>query len=192
MEYELEKLPSIDAVLISHDHYDHLDYASIRYLKDQVKKFFVPLGVKAHLLRWGVKREQIVSMDWYDTFEFETLKFILAPSRYFSGDTGYFEAFKDVGEAHGPFDLAFMECGAYDKNWSQVHMFPEQAVQAAIDLKARHLFPIYNSKFNLSLHPWRDPLDKVLSESQRNNMPLVTSQIGRKFELNSDLPRDIW
>ena len=219
VEYAFEDLPKIDAVILSHDHYDHLDYHSIRYLNDHVEKFYVPLGVKAHLLKWGVSEDQIVALDWYDESELDDLKLTLAPARhfsgrkltdsaktlwggwiiqsptrtiYFSGDTGYFDEFKKIGEQYGPFDLALMECGAYNEQWSQVHMFPEETVQSAIDLKAKVLMPIHNSKFNLSLHPWQEPLERALAISEAKEMNLVTPGIGESFTLQSQLPEEQW
>lgn len=209
----VEKLPKIDAVLISHDHYDHLDYKTIRKLnKTSVKKFFVPLGVESHLIKWGVKKEKIISLDWNESSVFQDLTLTATPARhfsgrglgdggktlwaswvikssdkklYFSGDTGYFEGFKKIGEAHGPFDLAFMECGAYSKYWKQVHMHPKLSIKAALDLKAKIVLPIHNSKFNLALHAWDEPRKLIEAEAAKNKIPLVKTKIGESFNLKN-------
>jgi L-ascorbate metabolism protein UlaG (beta-lactamase superfamily) len=219
VEYKFEDLPKIDIVLISHDHYDHLDYETVRYLSDKVSYFYIPLGVKAHLLRWGVPVEKIQVFDWYDEKTFGGILFAMTPARHFSGrtltdnrktlwaswvihsgtkkiffggDSGYFSEFRDIGEKYGPFDIAFTDCGAYNKNWSQVHMFPEESIQAAKDLQAAAIMPIHNSKFNLSLHDWDDPLNRIVEAGKKGVVPIVTPIIGSSFTLNSELPRNHW
>lgn len=219
IEYTLEDLPPIDVVVISHDHYDHLDYDTVIGLKDAVGLFLVPLGVKAHLLRWGVAADRVLALAWYEERMVDDLRFVFMPTRhfsgrsitdrmstlwgawiikngdrsiYFGGDSGYFDGFGKAGDQFGPFDVAFIECGAYNERWSQVHLFPEQTVQASIDLKASVLMPIHNSKFILSTHPWFEPLDRVLAESIRKNVVLATPKIGENFSLNPHIPQSRW
>jgi len=219
IEYCAQDLPKIDAVLISHDHYDHLDYHTIKKLKNKVNYFYVPLGVKAHLLKWGVDESKIIALDWYQENQLDEIKLTLAPARhfsgrtlsdrnqtlwggwiiqsteksiYFSGDTGYTAWFKKTGERYGPFDLALMECGAYNKRWATVHMMPEESIQAAMDLRAKAYLPIHNSKFNLSFHPWQEPLERALSSIESRGMNLITPVIGRPFKLNGNLPQKRW
>jgi L-ascorbate metabolism protein UlaG (beta-lactamase superfamily) len=214
----IDDLPTVDAVIISHDHYDHLDYQAIKDLSERVDRFFVPLGVKAHLQRWGVNGERISELDWYESEFYRGVKLTLAPARhfsgrrfsnrnetlwgswvidsktlkaYFSGDGGYSETFKIIGEKYGPFDIAFMENGAYNLNWANIHMMPEQTVQASIDLNARVLFPIHWSKFDLSVHPWDEPAIRITAEAKRRDVTVATPLIGEVFDLEH-LPQAHW
>ena len=216
--YDIDNLPKVDVVLISHDHYDHLDMETIKKLKD--KKFFVPLGVKEHLVHWGVDESNITELDWYAEKEYsEGATIALTPTRhfsgrglldrnstlwgawvlqlggkklYFGGDSGYFEEFKKVGEKYGPFDLAFLDTGQYDVSWQLVHMLPEEGVQAALDLQAKAMLPIHNSKYILSKHAWYEPLERVTAAAQKNNVNVTTPRIGKTFLLDDDLPTTKW
>ena len=214
----IDDLPKVDVVIISHDHYDHLDSKAIKDLSNQVDQFFVPLGVGAHLERWGVNKNRITEYDWYDSKDYKNIKFTFAPSlhfsgrgvtngnstlwgswmiksktlsAYFSGDGGYSETFKKLGNEYGPFDIAFIENGAYNVDWSNVHMFPDEAVQASIDLKAQVLFPIHWSKFDLSVHPWDEPIIRITKEAAKKNVNIATPMIGEVFEL-SNIPKKSW
>ncbi len=202
----VEQLPKIDAVLISHDHYDHLDYKTIKELITKVKKFYVPLGVRAHLEKWGVPAENITDLDWWDEVRFDAdLTFALTPARhfsgrgitnryatlwggwailgktkkvYFSGDSGYFPGFKKIGEKYGPFDLAFVECGQYNEDWKVIHMMPEESAVAATDVNAKVVVPIHWGKFKLSLHTWTDPIERFLKASEEKNYKVQTPTPG--------------
>lgn len=216
--YQVEDLPKINVVLISHDHFDHLDMETVRKLQDA--KFYVPLGVGAHLRKWGIAQENIKELDWNDQESYsDNLELVFTPARhfggrnplrkdktlwgswvikledknlYFGGDSGYFEEFKKIGKEHGPFDLAMLDVGQYDKSWQPVHFLPEEAVQAAIDLRAKALLPIHNMKYVLAYHSWHEPLDRVLAESEKREVALATPMIGKTFSLNPEIPQDRW
>ena len=214
----IDDLPTVDAVIISHDHYDHLDYRAIRVLSKRVDRFFVPLGVKAHLERWGVASEHISELDWYESVVYRGIRLTLAPARhfsgrgiwdrdstlwgswiissnllnvYFSGDGGYSDAFKTIGQNFGPFDFAFIDSGAYDADWSQIHLMPEETVQASIDLDAKVLIPIGWSKFDLALHPWDEPAIRLTKEAEKRDVTVATPIIGEVFDA-VDFPSIRW
>ncbi len=208
----------IDIVLISHDHYDHLDYQAIVDLKDRVARFYVPLGVKAHLQRWGVADDKIIEMDWHETATQDGLHITLLPARhfsgrgltnrnstlwgawavksadfsvYFNGDSGYGKHFAQIGAQYGPFDIAFMENGAYNQAWPQIHMFPEQSAQALSDIHAKVGVPIHWAKFDLSFHTWKDPINRFTQAAQGKPYQVATPKIGEVFGMD-DLPKDRW
>ena len=185
--YGIEDLPQVDYVFISHDHYDHLDMGTIQSLAGA--EFFVPLGVKSHLTTWDIPSESVIEFDWYDEYNVSSELFIaLTPSQhfsgrglsgdntlwgswvlefnghkiFFSGDSGYSDEYAKIGEKYGPFDIAIIEAGQYNEAWSSIHMFPEQSVQASIDLEASTILPIHNTKYVLSLHLWRERTYLVL------------------------------
>ena len=215
----VEDLPNIDAVILSHDHYDHLDYSTIKELKDKVDRFYLPLGVGAHFEHWGVPAENITELNWWDEVEFKSLKLAFTPTRhfsgrglgdrfhtlwgswvilsekrrlYFSGDSGYFPGFKEIGEKYGPFDLTFMECGAYNDGWSEIHMFPEETAQAHLDVKGRLLMPIHWGKFDLSLHPWKESVQRLSAKAEEENINLFTPEIGQMVSLSDSSDLDQW
>ncbi|MFZ1807412.1 MAG: MBL fold metallo-hydrolase [Cyclobacteriaceae bacterium] len=217
---DIEKLPKIDAVIFSHDHYDHLDYGSILKLKDKVGQFYTPLGLGAHLEAWGVPLENIHELNWWDEIQFEDLTFKCAPARhfsgrglgdrfstlwaswviqgtnhniYFSGDSGYGPHFKTIGEKYGPFDFAMMECGQYDKRWDNIHMMPEETAQAAVDVNAKLFMPIHWGSFVLALHTWKDPIERVTKKAEELGMPISTPQIGEPIILElPEKPSSRW
>ncbi len=216
----VDDLPSLDAVLISHDHYDHLDYYSIKALAHKTKRFFVPLGLAGHLHRWGVPLEHITEMDWWDEVKLGTLRFACTPSRhfsgrtltdrdatlwcswvieskhanvFFSGDGGYGPHFAEIGKKYGVFDLALLECGQYDTLWPYVHMMPEQTVQAARDLKSKRVIPIHWATFALAFHSWTDPIERALVAGKKLGVSIITPRIGQTISVNSSRPsRDRW
>lgn len=202
---EIENLPQIDAVVLSHDHYDHLDYDSILKLKDKVNMFFTPLGMGIHLEKWGIEKERIVELDWWDEVKLDDLTFRCTPAQhgsgrklnamsntlwaswvihsnnmniFFSGDGGYAEHFKQIGDKYGPFDFAMLECGQYNEQWPLLHMFPEQTAQAGVDLKAKRFMPIHWGAFTLSNHSWQEPVERVIKAADSLNIPIIVPKIG--------------
>ena len=216
----IDQLPQMDAVLFSHDHYDHLDYGSIQQLKDKVKMFFVPLGVGAHLERWGVASEKIKEHDWWEQTSYAGLTFTAAPARhfsgrslrdrfatlwcswiidaqhtklFFSGDSGYGKHFTEIGERYGPFDLTFMECGQYDDRWLPIHMMPEETVQAQLDVRGKLMVPIHWGAFTLAVHSWTDPIERLVQAAIQHNIALATPRIGETFTTPSAIfPSSAW
>ncbi|GLX83784.1 hypothetical protein tloyanaT_00360 [Thalassotalea loyana] len=211
-------LPNLDIVLISHDHYDHLDNETLLEIDDKVGQYLVPLGVKAHLQRWGIADNKIVELDWYESKAFGPLTVVLTPSRhfsgrgltdrfktlwgswvvkssvqtiYFSGDGGYSPEFAKIGQQFGPFDIAFLEDGAYNQDWAQIHMFPEQAVQAAIDLNAGLVLPIHWGKYDLARHRWTEPVERIKKAAREANVEVTTPVIGQVFRVD-DYPKKSW
>ncbi|EJS68963.1 MBL fold metallo-hydrolase [Bacillus cereus] len=217
---EREDLQEIDAIIISHNHYDHLNYKSIMQLKDRAKHFYVPIGVARYLIKWGVSPSKISEHNWWDEITFDTIKLVCAPARhfsgrsmtdrdrslwcswlilgqetkiFFSGDSGYAPHFKEIGDKYGPFDLTLMECGQYDTRWSAIHMLPEETVQAHIDVKGELLLPIHWGAFTLALHEWSDPIERVTEEAKRLGVNIATPQIGESITLKStDYPSAAW
>jgi L-ascorbate metabolism protein UlaG (beta-lactamase superfamily) len=202
---EVEKLEKIDLVIFSHDHYDHLDYPTILKIKEKTEHFYVPLGVGIHLETWGVPKERITEFDWWEEKNFKNLKIACTPSQhfsgrrfsngqstlwsswviqsteenlYFSGDSGYNDHFKQIGDKYGPFDLALLECGQYNKLWSDIHMMPEETAMAGKDLQSNYIIPIHWAGFKLALHPWKDPIERVLKAAKNLNVKVVTPKIG--------------
>jgi len=205
----LAKLPKIDAVLISHDHYDHLDYPTIVRMLDWQTTFIVPLGVRTHLEYWGVDPARIVEVDWWEHTRIGTVDIACVPARhasgrhlldqnhtlwsgfallgeqhrvYFSGDTGLFPAMSEIGRRYGPFDVAMIEVGAYDRAWPDWHIGPEQAIQAHAMVRARVFFPVHWGLFDLAFHGWTEPIERTLVAAARANVVSVAPQPGQSIE----------
>lgn len=212
MPLDIEKLPPIDAVVISHDHYDHLDYETIKKLKSKVDHYFVPLAVGVHLKAWDIPEDKITELDWWQEKTYKDITFICTPSQhfsgrkadnrqstlwsswilktptdniYFSGDSGYGTHFTEIGEKYGPFDFAMLECGQYNKQWQDIHMLPEQTAQAGVDLKAKTIMPIHWAGFKLAMHSWTDPIERVSKKAKELNIPLIAPKIGEPFILSN-------
>ncbi len=215
----INELPNIDKVIISHNHYDHLDKASIKQLMEKTKQFFVPLGVDADLQTWGIDKDKIKPFDWWQEYQTKDALLAFTPARhysgrgikdrnltlwgswviktanenlYFSGDSGYFEGFKEIGNKYGPFDLTMIETGAYNKDWPAVHMFPEESIQAHIDLQGKMMMPIHNSTFDLSIHPWYEPLERVSVEAQKRQVNLSTPIVGEVLTAKHKARKNPW
>jgi len=208
--YDGRDMPVIDALVISHDHYDHLDYQTIRQLRKKVKRVIVPMGVGSHFRKWGYDPKIITELNWNDSTTltdkvtitatpahhrsnrtFESRKTLWASyvikadgyKIYFSGDTGYSKHFKIIGDQYGPFDLAMIECGQYNKRWSQSHLFPTQTVQATIDLKAAMTIPIHWGKFAESDHPWNEPVKLLVASADSLHVPVSIPYIGQPYSI---------
>ncbi|GAB2767215.1 MBL fold metallo-hydrolase [Rhabdobacter roseus] len=217
--YSVDDFPEIDVLIITHDHYDHLDYQTVLKLKSKVKKVVTSLGVGAHLVHWGYDEALISELDWYEEVAVDsTLKLTAAPARHFSGrslkrnqtlwssfmlqtpehkiylggDSGYDKHFKELGQQYGPFDLAVLECGQYNAYWKYIHMMPEETAQAALDLRAKVLMPVHWSKFTLALHPWNEPIERVTKQAQTLGLPITTPKIGEAVILGEKYPAEKW
>lgn len=218
--YTLVDFPeTIDLVIITHDHYDHLDSNTIQKLHTRVGRFYTSLGVGSHLEYWGVAPEKITEFDWWDTKTFKPgFEVVATPARHFSGrglkrnqtiwssfvlktdsasiyvggDSGYDSAFTAIGEKYGPFDLALLECGQYNTMWPNIHMMPEEVAQAAIDLKAKVFMPVHWSKFTLALHRWKDPIERTTKAAEALGATVTTPMIGEPVVLGNELPKKRW
>lgn len=209
--YQASDIPEIDYLLITHDHWDHLDYPSIAALQDKIEHVITPIGVGSYLHQWGFAAEQIEEGDWYDTFDADGIDVHVLPAHhfsgrmlkrnqtlwgsfalmsgqhklYFGGDSGYANHFKEIANKLGGFDLVVLEDGQYDEDWPDIHMAPEQTAQAALDLKAKALLPSHNSKFKLAHHTWYEPLDRITEATRNQPFELKTPMIGQKIELDN-------
>lgn len=211
--YRPEDIPPVDFLIITHDHWDHLDHRTIIKIKPRVGMIVCPLGVGAHFERWGFSEDQLIEKDWHDTATLaDGFMITLEPARHFSGrtlkrntslwtsyvlqtpsfkiflggDSGYDTHFADIGSKHGPFDLAILENGQYDKSWRYIHMLPEEILKAAKDLEAKRILPVHSSKFLLSNHPWDEPLKLVSANGLQQHIKIVTPMIGQKLELSNE------
>ncbi len=210
--YTADDMPDIDYLLITHDHWDHLDYSTVMALKSKVKHVICPLGVGAHFEKWGYSREKIHETDWYNQIKLaEELIIHVLPARhysgrrtsknknlwagfafetgkrrlFFSGDSGYGPHLAEIGRKFSGFDLVFLDCGQYDKRWASIHMNPEEAVQAAEDLQAQALLPAHVGKFTIARHPRDEPFRRIAEASRKENIRLLTPQIGEQIFLNN-------
>jgi L-ascorbate metabolism protein UlaG (beta-lactamase superfamily) len=217
--YTTEDLPPIDYLFISHDHYDHLDFKTVQKLKEKVGRVITGLGVGAHLEHWGYDPAIITELDWGQDAQLdEGFSVHAASARHFSGrrfkrnntlwislvlqtptkklylggDSGYDTHFALIGKEYGPFDLAILENGQYNRHWKYIHMMPEEVVQAAEDLQARMLMPVHWSKFSLALHEWDEPIKRVNAEASKKRLPLLHPMIGEAVDLNNPQSTAWW
>lgn len=205
----LAELPDVDAVLVTHDHYDHLDWATVRHLAPAVPRWVAPLGVGAHLERWGVPPDRITELDWWDETAVGTVRVVATPSRHFSGraltgrdrtlwcgyalagpsgsvyltgDGGMQPQFAEVGARLGPFDLTLAEAGAYDADWADIHLGPEQAVEAVRQARGGLMVPVHWGTFNLAFHGWTEPAERVLAAADAAGVRVAIPRPGQSVD----------
>lgn len=217
--YTTDDIPAIDYLFISHDHWDHLDHITLLKLKPKIKKIITGLGTGAHLSHWGFDKDIINEKDWHEELVLDQgFSVNTTPARHFSGrgfkrqqalwmsfvlktptmkiylggDSGYDSHFEDIGKQFGPFDLAILECGQYNKSWKHIHMMPEELVKAGEDLGAKRIMPVHWGKFSLSLHSWDEPITRVTEEAKKKHFPVIHPMIGEKVELKSTGHFNTW
>lgn len=215
----IDELPPIKGVILSHDHYDHLDHDAVLQLAGKVQHFITPLGVGDTLVKWGIPAEKVRQLDWWQSTQVDGLRLVATPARhfsgrgltdgnrtlwaswvildddlrvFFSGDSGYFDGFKEIGKRYGPFDLTMIETGAYDHEWPDVHMQPEQTLQAHLDLGGKHLLPVHNGTFDLALHAWQDPFERIVALAEQRGVPVSTPQMGEQLNLSAPRAERRW
>ncbi|HZH63852.1 MAG TPA: MBL fold metallo-hydrolase [Flavisolibacter sp.] len=217
---DTNNLPHIDYILLSHDHYDHLDKQAIITLTQKGIRVLTLLGVKKRLTDWGIKSELVSELDWWDTMLLDhDFKITVTPARHFSGrwisdrfttlwgsfvikgskhsvffgaDSGYYNGFTTIAEKLGPFHLALLEIGAYNEEWADIHMGPESAVQAAIDLGRPLLMPVHWGTFSLAMHPWKEPVERLIAEAAKQNVQLVLPAPGETVAVNHQAYNSSW
>ena len=215
----VDQLPGVDVVLVSHDHYDHLEADTVRFFAGKNTTFIVPLGLGAHLSAWGVDSSRVIERDWWESVQHGAVTFTASPSQhysgrrgfggnqslwaswvmqskrhsvYFSGDSGYAGHFKEIGDRFGPFDIAFIETGQYNEAWKMIHMLPEEGAMAFRDLNARRYFPVHWGMFTLALHSWFEPIESISRLAEREGFPLVAPVIGQLVDVSGDTDFPRW
>ncbi|TFW22279.1 MBL fold metallo-hydrolase [Duganella callida] len=215
----IDELPPIKGIILSHDHYDHLDKAAVLKLAEKTEHFITPLGVGDRLVAWGIPKKKVQQLSWWQMTLVAGLKLVATPAQhfsgrglgdrnktlwasfviedrgtriFFSGDSGYFDGFKEIGRRYGPFDLTMVETGAYDPQWPDVHMQPEESLQAHLDLNGKVLLPIHNGTFDLSLHAWHDPFDRITQLAVERRRPIATPEIGQRLDIRQPLATEKW
>jgi L-ascorbate metabolism protein UlaG (beta-lactamase superfamily) len=186
-------------------------------LNDRTERFIVPLGVDQHLISWGIPQEKIIALDWWQKTDLHGVTLTATPAQhfsgrslsdknktlwaswairndefnlFFSGDSGYFSGFKTIGEKLGPFDLTLVETGAYNELWADIHMLPEQSLRAHLDLQGKHMIPIHNSSFDLAMHNWYEPLERLEIAARAYQVSLLTPVFGQGIYLDQLTKRD--
>ena len=214
--YTVDDIPEIDYLITTHDHWDHLDYATVTGLKSKIKNVITPLGVGSYFEQWGFAKNIIQEGDWRSVIKRQNgLEIHILPARHFSGrlltrnktlwssfalvtprhkiyvggDSGYGPHFKEIGKQFGRFDLAILECGQYNENWRFIHMMPEETAQAGEDLNASAVLPSHNSKFKLAHHAWNDPLIRISEASKGKSYRLLTPMIGELVQSDNPAQR---
>lgn len=209
--YTPNNIPDIDYLIITHDHWDHLDYNTVKQLKDKTEKVICTLGVGEHLEYWGFQKDRIIELDWNEnTTPDNELTIHCLPTRHFSGrglspnktlwgsfmlqmqdkniylsgDGGYDSHFAEISKQFGKIDFAVLENGQYDKDWKYIHLMPEDLIHAVKDLNAERMITVHNSKYALAKHAWKNPLDNISDVAEKNSLNLSTPMIGEPVYLN--------
>ncbi|MFI2742210.1 MBL fold metallo-hydrolase [Zhouia sp. PK063] len=217
--YKAEHMPHIDLHLQSHNHYDHLDKKTVKALAQQTKAYVVPRNVDSDLTSWGVAADKITTLDWGEQLKIsEDIQITATPARHFAGrglkrntslwssyvldfygmrifvggDSGYGTHFKEIGNHFGPFDVAILECGQYGVDWPYIHTLPEETLQVALDIKAKKIIPVHWAKFTLALHPWNEPVERLLTAAKATDIPVITPRIGEVLDLKEGQPGISW
>lgn len=216
--YAPDDIPDVDYLIITHDHWDHLDCATVKQLRHRVGQVVCPLGVGQHLEYWGYTPDVIHDMDWGDSLVVNgTTRLRCLPSRHFSGrllgrnqtlwasylidgarriyvsgDGGYDDRFATIGQQYPGIDLAVLENGQYDPRWANIHTMPAQLPQAIGELGARRVLTYHHGKYALARHSWRDPLDSIAAHAQGKSWQLLTPRIGQVLDLADETPTDAW
>ena len=215
----LDDLPPLRGVILSHDHYDHLDRDTVLALAATTGVFVTTLGVGDRLIEWGIDAKKVRQLDWWQSIDIDGVTLTATPAQhfsgrslfdgnstlwaswvivaddlrvFFSGDTGYFDGFRTIGERLGPFDVTLIETGAYDPQWPYVHMQPEETVQAHIDLRGRTLIPIHNGTFDLAMHRWQEPFERVTALAMVRGVELSTPRMGERLDLTEPHRGERW
>ena len=216
---DIDELPPIKAVILSHDHFDHLDHGAIMHLAAKTEHFLTPLGVGDRLIKWGIGAAKVRQLDWWESTTIRGVRFAATPAQhfsgrglsdgnstlwaswvidyqglrvFFSGDSGYFDGFKAIGAKYGPFDLTMIETGAYNERWPDVHMQPEQTLQAHLDLKGKWLMPVHNGTFDLGLHAWQEPFERIAALAAGRGVALATPEMGQALDLRQPVAGEHW
>ncbi|WP_299249071.1 MBL fold metallo-hydrolase [uncultured Cytophaga sp.] len=218
--YSPSDFPNIDVVILTHDHYDHLDYQTTLDMRAKVGGYYMPLGVGSHLESWEIDTAKIHELDWWDEINLASdIKLVCLPARHFSGrsitdrnktlwasyllitpthklylggDSGYDTHFKQINEKYGAIDIAFLESGQYNAYWPFIHMMPEETVQASVDLQAKVLMPVHWGKYTLAFHAWNEPINRLTLEAHKKKVTVVTPMIGETVILDSIFPNSRW
>ncbi|GHE99036.1 Zn-dependent hydrolase [Amycolatopsis deserti] len=217
--HQLSELPELDVIIVSHDHYDHLDRPTVvRLAKTQRAPFVVPLGVGAHLRRWRIPAERIIELDWDESVSVGGVEVTASAAQHFSGraftrnntlwaswivarsgrkvfytaDSGYFEGYRTIGEKYGPFDAALVQIGAYHPAWPDIHMTPEEGVAAHRDVRGGLLIPVHWGTFRLAMHGWSEPAERAWSEAKAHDVALAIPRPGERIDVDAPKPIDPW
>lgn len=216
---EIADIPEMDVILLSHNHYDHMDYPVIRNMADRELTFCIPLGVGATLKKWGINKKQIHEFDWYDKLNIKGVEFTSIPACHFSGrlfrdrdktqwcswgvkgkessffhsgDSGYFDGYMELGDRYGPFDISMVSIGSYNELWAHIHTSPEEAIKIHEYLKAKYLLPIHWATFNLALHSYIEPIERLLVKAKETKTTLLLPKPGEWVEMGKVTNWEYW